>query len=82
MAFPRETVATVVGIGDLQIELFDPKPGSGAQRGIVHVQVIMSDGSIRARSFNLTDHVSPAAITQLQTLAATLRAKAVAEILP
>lgn len=83
MAFGKQASVVAVDIGDMQIGLFDPKPTSSqAQKATVDVQVIMSDGRIEVRQFNLVDHVSAGTITQLQTLAATLRTKAVAEILP
>lgn len=83
MAFGKETSVVALRVGDIQIGLFDPDPtGNGSQKATVDVQVIMSDGRVVVRQFNLVDHVSGATITQLQTLAATLRAKAIAEILP
>lgn len=83
MAFGREPTVVPVKIQDLEISLFDPDPtGTESQKARVAVQVKMSNGDVVTRQFNLVDHVSGATITQLQTLAATLRAKAVAEILP
>lgn len=83
MAFGREAAVTAVKIMDITTSLFDPDPtGTETQKATVAVQVKMSNGDLLTRHFNLVDHVSGATITQLQALAATLRAKANAEILP
>ena len=82
MAFVKEPVVTPVSIGAMEIALYDPAPGSGeTQRATVAVQVLLSDGSIAAREFNLADHVTAQVITQLRALAADLRTRAQA-ILP
>lgn len=82
MAFVKEPVVTPVSIGAMGIALYDPAPGSGeTQRATVAVQVVLSDGSIAAREFNLADHVTAQVITQLRALAADLRTRAQA-ILP
>ncbi len=82
MAFEREKTVLPLSIGDISIAIFDPDPvGPGVQSAIVFVQIRMDDGQIRNRQDNLADHVSAATITQLKTLAATLRTKAIAEIL-
>lgn len=82
MAFPRVEAITAVDIGDMATELLDPKPGSGeAQKAIVRVQVIMSNGSVEQRAYNLADHVPAATINQLKALAATLRNMALDNIL-
>ena len=61
----------------MEISLYDPAPGSGeTQRATVAAQVVLSDGSIAAREFNLADHVTAQVITQLQALALDLRTKA------
>lgn len=83
MAFGQEAVISPVAIRDINIALFDPDPaGNENQSATVSVQIGMSDATVRVRDFNLVDHVSSQTIQQLQQLAATLRAKANAEILP
>lgn len=83
MPLTREPNVIPTSIRDLTIELFDPVPGSGeTQRATVQVQVVMSDGTIVVRQFKLVDHVPATTITQLIALAASLRTKAKAEILP
>lgn len=83
MAFTKEVAVKPVAIGDITIKLFDPDPtGTMVQTATVHVQVKMDDGSIRQRSVNLADVVNNATITQLQNLAASLRTKANAELIP
>ena len=82
MAFVKHAPITPVSIGAMEIALYDPAPGSGeTQRATVAVQVVLSDGSIAAREFNLADHVTAQVITQLRALAADLRTRAQA-ILP
>ena len=76
MAFERHPVVTPVSIGAMEISLYDPAPGSKeTQRATVAVQVVLSDGSIVAREFNLADHVTAAVITQLRALATDLRTR-------
>lgn len=83
MPLPREKNVTPISIGALSIELYDPTPGgTETQRATVHVQVVMSNGAVVVRDFNLTDHVAGTTVTQLIALAASLRAKANTEILP
>lgn len=55
MAFQRETNLTKDAIGDFAIEFFVPGPDNldGIQSGQVAVQIIMSDGSIQTRQFDL-----------------------------
>lgn len=83
MAFDRENTVIPVAIEDIEISLFDPNPlGTESQKARVAVQVRMSNGDLLTRHFDLADHVSGATITQLKALVATLRTKAIAEILP
>lgn len=83
MAFPREQAITGVKIGDIAIELFDPNPeGEEVQKASVSVQVYMSNGAIEVRHYDLAEHFPASTINQLKTLAATIRTKAGAEILP
>lgn len=83
MAFGIEPGITPVSIGAISTELYDPAPGSGeSQKATVTVQVVMSNGSVKTRQFNLPDHVAAGTINQLVALAASLRTKANAEILP
>lgn len=83
MAFERAPTIIPAKIGDTATTLFDPDPTSaGAQSASVDVQVVMSDGSVIIRTFQLADHFPAATITQLKNLVAAIRAKAVAEILP
>lgn len=55
MPFGRETDITKDSIGDFEIVFFVPGPLNveGEQSGQLTAQIIMSDGSIQTRSFNL-----------------------------
>lgn len=83
MPFERKAAVTPLRIGNTMIELFDPEPTTGqAQFAHVTVFVVMSDGTIQPQRHNLVDHFPPATINQLIAFVASVRAKAVAEILP
>ena len=83
MAFGREIIVQPVSIGDISVELFDPEQNSGQTQSIMaQVQIIMDDGSIRHRRINLSEHLPAQTLTQLQSLMATIRTRANAEILP
>lgn len=80
--FPEEPSITPQRIGDIGVNLYDPDPQAGnVQRARVIVQVIMSNGEVEVKNYNLADHVSAATISQLQGMMATLRTKANTEIL-
>lgn len=82
-SFTQETPVTVIGIGDTETVLFDPMPGSNeAQSAHVNIQLIMSDGSVRVRRFNLANHFGATTINQLKAFVAAIRTKAEAELLP
>ncbi len=55
MAFTRETDTTKDDIGDIEIVFFVPGASNteGVQAGNLNAQIIMSDGSIEAVSFDL-----------------------------
>lgn len=89
MAFIQQPIAAPTSIGDIQITLYDPGEGSAATGGIpnvqgVHytVQVVYSDGSVRALSGNLVPHLTTTQINGLLSFVAAMRVKANAEILP
>ncbi len=66
MAFEREVNDTKNSIGDIEIVLFVPETASedNPQIGRVNVQIVLSDGTIETRSYNL--------LTRLQDDAAGL----------
>lgn len=55
MAFPQEQPITPLERGDYEITLFVPGPNNTEQpqSGSINVQIVMSDGSIKVRDFNL-----------------------------
>lgn len=85
MAFPAEATVTPMAIGDIGVELFDPNPlGVETQAASVSIQVLMSDGSVRVRKFNLLNHYTAQQINSLGAidLVAAVCTKAETEILP
>lgn len=83
MAFTRETPRTPLAIADIAITLFDPDPtGAEPPAASYSVQVRFSDGSINVLTGDLVPHVTTTQINQLLAFMASLRVKAVAEILP
>lgn len=82
MSFAKEAIVTPIAIGDIATELFDPVPNGGqSQSATVSIQIVMSDGKVVVRKYNLVEHVPAETITQLIGLAAFIRGKA-QEILP
>lgn len=83
MAFEREPTRIPQAIEDIEARLFDPNPAGSEERGAQYsVQIRFSDGSLRVREGDLVPHLTAAQISALQGFMATLRAKALAELLP
>lgn len=83
MTFTKEVTVTPVAIGDITVELYSPDPtgdNSAATRFTVYAR--MSDGTRKLLAGDLVPHLTPAQKGSLTTLMTTIRAKAVAEILP
>lgn len=89
MAFERQPAITDVSIGDVRVEIFDPDPTESGdplrdnrrQSAVAIIEVRRSDGSARTIRANVADHFSATTINQLKAFAASVRSKAVAEIL-
>ena len=76
-AFPTITPPTIVGVQDIQYEIFDPDPDGIESQGMNYTaQIVWSDGNITIKSGNLVPHLTGAEITGLQDLATRLRTKA------
>ncbi len=83
MTFERQEPVTAVSIGRITTTLNDPAPGSGeAQSARANIEVLMSDGSTRYINANVAEHFSNTVLNQLIAFVASVRNKAVAEILP
>lgn len=89
MAFDRIAGATPVRIGDVTCILFDPDPNAPAGRvglpprsATARIEVVFDDGHTRTVTANIPDHFSTTVINQLIAFADSVRAKAIAEILP
>lgn len=83
MAFGKQSAIVPVEIRDTQVMLFDPDPtGTERQSATVDIQIEMSDGSVVIRQFNIAEHFPAATVNQLIAFVASIRAKAVSEILP
>lgn len=82
MAFEREAAIQPILIGDMQVIMEDPEPGTGVRSIRAVVAVRMSNGEIRTRVYDLGPILSGATIAQLQAFLTSLRTLAVAEILP
>lgn len=83
MAFDRKQSVTPTAIWSIRMLVSDPEPNDvGEQRVRGEIEVRKSDGSVEVVSVNLAQHLTANQITGLRTLMASLRQKAVAEILP
>lgn len=83
MAFGRQETVEAVEIGDIKVILLLASPQSQREnRGTAEIHVLMSDGSRRIVKANLQEHFSANVISQLISFMGTVRAKAIAEILP
>ena len=89
MAFQQETNLTKDEIGDFEIVLFVPQTitAETPQAGSINVQIVLSDGSIKTRSFNLLDRLQDDAagqahLSNLASLRDYVRDRLVAEVLP
>lgn len=89
MAFERQPAITDVSIGDVRVELFDPDPAvsgdplrdSRQQSAVAIIEVRRSDGSARTVRANIAEHFPPTTVNQLKAFVASVRTKAIAEIL-
>jgi hypothetical protein len=83
MAFTQEPVRTPVAIADISIQLFDPDPtGTETARALYSVQVRYNTGEVRALTGDLVPHLTTQEINSLLAFMATLRTRAIAQILP
>jgi len=89
MAFQQHENVTVVDIGDFEEVLFVPQAidAENPQTGVLTVQLIMSDGSIRTKKFNLLVRLQDdaAGLIHLANLADQrdyIKARLIAEVLP
>jgi hypothetical protein len=89
MAFDPIVSTVPERIGEITITLFDPDPQPPAGRvGLpgrsarAEITVVFDDGHTRTVTANIPDHFSAATINQLIAFADSVRAKAIAEILP
>lgn len=83
MTFPTQPIRTPVAIGDIIVELQQPNPdGGGQSRAFYTVQVIHSDGTRHTLTGDLVPHLTQAQIDGLLAFMASMRVKAVDEILP
>ena len=83
MAFERQTPVTPVRVGNITVTLFDPDPAVAgvAQRATADITVVLSDGALKTVHANIPDHFSATVVNQLKAFMASVRTKAVAEIL-
>lgn len=89
MAFQQETNLTKVGIEDFEIALFVPGPGNteGIQAAKCEVQILISDGTVIVREFNLLERLGDDApglihLSNLANLRDYIRVRLNAEVLP
>lgn len=89
MAFDPIVSVVPDRIGNVTITLFDPDPsppggrvGLAGRSATARIEVIFDDGHTRTVTANIPDHFSAAVINQLIAFADSVRAKAIAEILP
>lgn len=89
MTFDRETDVTKDSIGDFEISFFVPGPlnTEDLQSGQLSVQIIMSDGSIQNRVFNLLARLQDDAagqqhLTNLASLRDYIQTRLNDEVLP
>lgn len=83
MTFSREEAITPVAIAGIEVTLIDPDPTRGElARATFEVRIRLSNGETVLRAGDLATHITPAQRTSLLAFMATLRAKAVAEVLP
>jgi hypothetical protein len=89
MAFDRQPSVTPLRVGHIIVTLFDPDPTPTqppntpipTQAATAEIQVAMSDGSVKTYRANIPDHFSATTVNQLKAFVASVRSKAVAEIL-
>jgi len=89
MTFQQETNLTKDKIGSIEITFFVPETidEDNPQTGQINIQIIMSDGSIRTKSYNLLERLEDDAtgLTHRANLAAMrdyIKARLIAEVLP
>lgn len=84
MPLPTEPVRTPTAIRDISIELADILNAEGGHdySATYHVQVQMSDGSIRVITGDLIPHITTQQRTGLLNFMIALRAQAEEQVLP
>lgn len=89
MPFPRQATVTPVRIGQIVVTLIDPDvlalhpvDGVQSQSARAEISIVMSDGSIKSETASIPDYFPPATVNQLKAFVASVRAKAIAEIMP
>lgn len=88
MTFQQELNITVVDIGDFEVVFFIPKAGSlENDTGRLRTQIVMSDNSLRHRTYDLLarlqdDAAGQAHLANLISLRNYIRARLENEVLP
>lgn len=81
--FERQAARTPVAIADISVQLYQPEPNTGRQPGASYsVQVRYSNGEINVLEGNLVPYLTQGEIDALLGFMASLRTRAIAEILP
>lgn len=78
MPFPKRLQRTATNVGNVLVLLEDPGAGHTAR---FEVEIRYSDGTVETVKGDLLPHLTPAQTAQLRAFMATMRAKAVAELL-
>lgn len=82
MAFPKEQAIIPQSIADIEICLFYPDPtGTEIAGARYSIQVKYSDESIQVKTGNLLPYITQQEQTALLNFMATLRERAIAEII-
>ena len=83
MAFTRQAARTPVAIGNIEVRLFSPDPLGDETAAAAFVLIVHYDnGEQRTLKGDLIPHLTAGQISALMGFMDTLRAKAIAEILP
>ena len=83
MAFERQAARTPTAIGRVEIHLLSPDPTGNEQPGAEYAVTVRYDnGEHHTLRGNLVPHLTAGQISALMGFMDTLRAKAIAEILP
>lgn len=87
MAFDKQQPVTAQRVGAITVTLFDPDPtlppGTGqVQQAHAAIDVVLSDGSTKTVHADIAQHFTATVLNQLKAFVASVRTKAIAEILP